>query len=175
LTRAAATRAAPAAVRSRGGGAPRHRPDAAVRERDSGARPGDVMLLLHSGLALTLLIQLAVGSTNLAEERSVLPVFVMNGPALPVVVAAALAFGFAWPLPLAKAAEVETARIAMPTMMVFFMFPSLELDARQFNTELKSWSRTEAKYTTSIELAPELVQERPQIGGVFLKHLSPFF
>jgi hypothetical protein len=52
----------------------------------------------------------------------------MNGPVLPllVVVAAASAFGFAWPLALAKAAEVETARIAKPTMMVFFMFRSLE-------------------------------------------------
>ena len=56
----------------------------------------------------------------------VLPVFVMNGPALPAVVAAAAAFGFAWLLALAKAAEVETARIAKPTMMVFFMFRSLE-------------------------------------------------
>src|SRR5215203_4083513 len=27
---------------------------------------------------------------------------------------------------------------------------------------------------TSTELAPEHVQERPQIGGIFLKHLSPF-
>jgi hypothetical protein len=27
---------------------------------------------------------------------------------------------------------------------------------------------------TSTELAPELVEERPQIGDVFLKHLSPF-
>jgi hypothetical protein len=26
----------------------------------------------------------------------------------------------------------------------------------------------------SIELAPEHVQERPQIGGISLKHLSPF-
>src|SRR5829696_4063926 len=33
-------------------------------------RPGGVVLLFHSGLAQTLLIQLAVGSTNLADERS---------------------------------------------------------------------------------------------------------
>lgn len=72
----------------------------------------------------------------------------MNGPVLPVfvVVAAASVFGFAWPLALAKAAEVETARIAKPTMMVFFMFRSLEEDAPQFNTELRLWSRTAAKY-----------------------------
>jgi hypothetical protein len=60
----------------------------------------------------------------------------MSGPALPVLVAAAGAFGFiAWLL--AKAAEVETARIARPTRMIFFMLSSLEKkDARQSTTNL---------------------------------------
>jgi hypothetical protein len=89
-------------------------------------RPGDVVLLFHSGLALTLLIQLAAAALTWPMNGPVLPVLVMPGPALPVVVAAALAFGFAWLLALAKAPEVETPRIAKPTMMVFFVFRSLE-------------------------------------------------
>jgi hypothetical protein len=45
-----------------------------------------------------------------------------------VLVAAALAFGFfAWLL--AKTAEVDTARIARPTRMIFFMLSSLEKGA----------------------------------------------
>jgi hypothetical protein len=61
----------------------------------------------------------------------------MSGPALLVLVAAAAgAFGFfAWWL-LAKAAEVETARIARPTRMIFFMLSSLEKDAQQSTTNL---------------------------------------
>jgi hypothetical protein len=52
-----------------------------------------------------------------------------------VLVAAAGAFGFfAWLL--AKAAEVETARIARPTRMIFFMLSSLEKDAQQSTTNL---------------------------------------
>jgi hypothetical protein len=34
--------------------------------------------------------------------------------------------------------------------------------------------RRALRKTNSIELAPELVEERPQIGDVVLKHLSPF-
>jgi hypothetical protein len=59
----------------------------------------------------------------------------MSGPALPVLVAAAGAFGFTARL-LAKAAEVETARIATPTRMIFFMLGSLEKDAQQSTTNL---------------------------------------
>jgi type IV secretory pathway TrbD component len=59
----------------------------------------------------------------------------MSGSALPVLVAAAGAFGFfAWLL--AKAAEVETAKIARPTIMIFFMRSSLENDAQQSTTDL---------------------------------------
>jgi hypothetical protein len=47
----------------------------------------------------------------------------MGGAAAAVVVAAAVAFGFV--VFLAKAPEVETARIARPTRMIFFMFGSL--------------------------------------------------
>jgi type IV secretory pathway TrbD component len=54
----------------------------------------------------------------------------MNGLGLVVLVAAAVAFGFFMWL-LAKAAEVETARIARPTRMIFFMLGSLEKDALQ--------------------------------------------
>src|SRR4029079_11033843 len=46
----------------------------------------------------------------------------MGAAALAVVTAAAGAFGFA--AFLAKAPEVETARIARPTRMIFFMFSS---------------------------------------------------
>jgi hypothetical protein len=59
----------------------------------------------------------------------------MSGPALPVLVAAAGAFGFFRWL-LAKAAEVETAKIARPTRMIFFMLSSLEKDAQQSTTNL---------------------------------------
>jgi hypothetical protein len=59
----------------------------------------------------------------------------MSGPALPVLVAAAGAFGFIACF-LAKAAEVETARIARPTRMIFFMLSSLEKDAQQSTTNL---------------------------------------
>jgi hypothetical protein len=52
-----------------------------------------------------------------------------------VLVAAAGAFGFIARL-LAKAAEVETARIATPTRMIFFMLGSLEKDAQQSTTNL---------------------------------------
>jgi hypothetical protein len=45
-----------------------------------------------------------------------------------VAAAAAGAFGFAACF-LAKTGEVETARIARPTTMIFFMFSSLEKDA----------------------------------------------
>jgi hypothetical protein len=58
----------------------------------------------------------------------------MTGIALAVVVAAAAAFGFI--AFLAKAAEVETARIARPTRMIFFMLSSLEKDAQQSTTNL---------------------------------------
>jgi hypothetical protein len=59
----------------------------------------------------------------------------MSGLGLAVLVAAAGAFGFfAWLL--AKAAEVETARIARPTRMIFFMFSSLEKDAQESTTNL---------------------------------------
>ena len=51
-----------------------------------------------------------------------------------VVAAAAAAFGFA--LPLAKAGEIETARIARPTMVIFFMLSSLEKDTGQSITNL---------------------------------------
>jgi hypothetical protein len=56
----------------------------------------------------------------------------MSGPGLAVLVAAAGAFGFI--AFLAKAAEVETARIARPTRMIFFMLSSLEKDAQQSTT-----------------------------------------
>jgi hypothetical protein len=58
----------------------------------------------------------------------------MTGIVLAVVVAAAAAFGFA--LPLAKAGEIETARIASPTMVIFFMLSSLEKDTQQSTTNL---------------------------------------
>jgi hypothetical protein len=60
----------------------------------------------------------------------------MSGPALPVLVAAAAgAFGFfAWLL--AKAAEVETAKIARLTTMIFFMLSSLDKDAQQSTINL---------------------------------------
>jgi hypothetical protein len=54
--------------------------------------------------------------------------------AVVVVVAAAAAFGFA--LPLAKAGEIEMARIARPTMVIFFMLSSLEKDTGQSITNL---------------------------------------
>src|SRR4051794_14217707 len=73
----------------------------------------------------------------------------MNGPALLVLVAAAaLAFGFfAWPL--AKAAEVETARIATPTKMIFFMFGSLEKDATSVNHNLLTSVKNHASGSTT--------------------------
>ncbi len=52
------------------------------------------------------------------------------GPAPAVLAAAAGAFGFAACF-LAKTGEVETARIARPTRMIFFMLSSLEKNARQ--------------------------------------------
>jgi hypothetical protein len=58
----------------------------------------------------------------------------MNGPALVVAVAAALAFGFFTWL-LAKAADVETARIARPTR-IFFMLSSLEKTPSQSIIEI---------------------------------------
>ena len=67
---------------------------------------------------------------NDADQGFVQKIFYIHVPlaivALVGFVVAAAAFGFAWPLALAKAAEVETARIARPTTMVFFMFRSLE-------------------------------------------------
>src|ERR1700692_2948725 len=69
------------------------------------------------------------------SARSAALTWPMSGPALTVLVAAAGAFGvIAWLL--AKAAEVETARIARPTRMIFFMFGSLEKDAQQSTTNL---------------------------------------
>ena len=59
----------------------------------------------------------------------------MNGPGVLVLVEAAGALGFAACF-LAKAAEVETARIARPTRIIFFMLCSLEKDAQQSNTNL---------------------------------------
>jgi hypothetical protein len=59
----------------------------------------------------------------------------MTGIALAVLVAAAAAFGFA--LPLAKAGEIETARIARPTRVIFFMLNSLEKDTRQSITNFR--------------------------------------
>jgi hypothetical protein len=59
------------------------------------------------------------------------------GPALPVLVAAAAAgaFGLAACF-LANTGEVEMARIARPTTMIFFMLGSLEKDAQQSITNL---------------------------------------
>jgi hypothetical protein len=57
----------------------------------------------------------------------------MRGFALPVLVAAAGSFGF---FALAKAPEVETARIERPTRMIFIMLSSLEKDAQQSTTNL---------------------------------------
>jgi hypothetical protein len=47
-------------------------------------------------------------------------------------------------LPLAKAGEIETARIARPTMVIFFMLSSLEKDTGQSITNLGLGSRTAA-------------------------------
>jgi hypothetical protein len=57
------------------------------------------------------------------------------GPELAALVAAGAIGFFMWCF-LAKAAEVETARIAIPTRMIFFMLSSLEKDARQSTTNL---------------------------------------
>ena len=62
----------------------------------------------------------------------------MNGAAaaVVVVVAAAVAFGFV--AFLAKAPEVETARIARPTRIIFFMLCSLDLEKNASGVEHKA-------------------------------------
>src|SRR4051812_28878044 len=65
------------------------------------------------------------------------------GPALLAAAAGAAAGFFA--LPLAKAAEVETAKIARPTTIIFFMLNSLEKEKEKDATAVNHKPRIRVK------------------------------
>ena len=86
-----------------------------ARNRHASSRPR--YFVLHARLALVFFIHLSVLGTNLAHHN--------GAGAVGVVVAAVAAAGaFGFDAFLAKAPEVETARIARPTKIAFFILSS---------------------------------------------------
>ncbi len=77
------------------------------------------LFLLHAGFDLAFLVERHISGTGRGHERTSV-----------LLAAAGAAAGF-FALPLAKAAEVETAKIARPTTIIFFILSSLEKEKRK--------------------------------------------